>query len=628
MFSSLDLAISLVTAVSAAMILSVLAWLFKLRDQDSAEAREFFLGTFSGALKISLIYFLIIPYLPSLGFSHIISNSLISLFTAVNFVLAIELVAYLYTHFAHAHKEALALGILGGITRSEAITGSMIDLVRKAPEYIETAVCVVLASNVTMLIRNLVLLLLVPAIGFQLFSRAFPVLFAMIIVSIVTVYFTYKKQNDIDIKLSPISLRSAIEIVLAFSIVSLASSFFGQYGDFGYYGVAAVGAFAGALPVIFSMVALLGYKAISIEAASNIFLIACSVALINDALISYVLKEREFASKLFLNELLAVLAGVVVFLGISSPSLLASVPTPLFHLFVVLAGISIFSLATWVYFRRTGKDAKEIALGVFASLFNLSLIYFVLMPLVPKVLFGFVNSSLILNILLVIILLELFLFLAARLSDQSDPTLLGLVSGIVCAEGVTFSLARQAVDDPVPASKMIFAAKSSMFARNLLILAALSFAAASQAWVVMLPLCVIFLLFSLYTPSQDDSSLKLKHSSIPAVLFLLLFFLAALLLSKFALDSFGSSGLLASVVLLSLASGLAPMLALLSLFAMGQIPLDALVQLIFVSSAVVSINDSLISLVFRHPDLAKTLLKKQILPFLFSLALLYLFFFR
>jgi len=629
--SYVSAAVSLATAVSVALVFSILIWLLKLRGKgpDHHAARELFFGALSGSLKIAVIYFFAIPLIPSAGFSQNISNSLASVLTGVNFILMIELIAYAYTHLAHAKRESLAIGILGGITRSEAMTGSMVGLVRKSPEYLDTAVCVILTANSTMLIRNMALLLLLPAVGLDLFFAVLPVVLAMFLVSALTVYITYRRQSDLDLKLSPVSLRSAVEIVIAFSAVSFAFSYFGAFGDFGYYAVAAVGAFAGALPVIFSLVALLGYNAISVDAAANVFLIACAVAMVNDTAIAYLFREAELASRLFLNEAVAVLAGVIVFLGLAYPKspLLSSIPTPLVHLFLILVAISLVSVAAWLYLSWKGRESGEIAAGIFTSLFNLALIYFVLLPIAPKGLFGFVDFSVILGILLVIIALELFLFLATRLSEQSNLTVLGLVSGVVSAEGVTFSLARQNIDDVASAAKMIFAAKSSMFARNFLILAALSFKAASGVWFLALPLSALFYLLSFRTEA-GDSSLKLKQSSIPSVLLLLALFTVALVSSKLALDYFGSSGLVLSIILVSFTGGIPPMLSLLSLFAVGQITTGTMVQMLFISSAVVSINDPFICLVFRHPELAKELAKKQLIPFAFSLLVLYLVFFR
>ena len=628
--SYVSAAVSLATAGSVAIVFSILIWLLKLRgkEPDHHAARELFLGALSGSLKITIIYFFITPHIPSLGLSDKLTSSFVSVFTGVDLILMIELMAYIYTHLAHAKRESLTIGILGGITRSEAITGSMVDIIKKTPEYLDTAVCVILTANSTMLVRNMLLLLLVPSIGLSIFFNVLPVILAMFIVSALTVYITYKKQADIDLKLSPISLRSAVEIVVAFSFVSLASSYFGAYSDFGYYGVAAVGAFAGALPVIFSIIALLGYNSVSVEVASNVFLIACAVAMVNDTVLAYVFKERELAAKLFLNEVIAVLAGIIVFLGLAFPKspLLSSIPTPVVHLFLVLVAISIVSVIAWFYLSWKGRDSGEIAAGVFTSLFNLALIYFVLLPIAPKSLFGFVDFSVILGILLVVIVLELFLFLATRLSEQADLTILGLVSGVVSAEGVTFSLARQGIDDVSSAAKMIFAAKSSMFARNFLILAALSFQAAVSLFFLALPLSAIFYFLSFRTEA-GDSSIKLKQSSIPSVLLLILLFTIALVSSKLALDAFGSAGLLLSIVIVSFTGGIPPMLSLLSLFALGQISVDTMVQMLFISSAVVSINDPFICLVFRHPELAKELIKKQALAFMFSLLVLYFVFF-
>lgn len=629
--SYVSAAVSLATAGSVALLFSILIWLAKLRekDPDHHAARELFFGALSGSLKITVIYFFIIPHIPSLGLSAALTSSFVSVFTGVNFILMIELIAYIYTHLVHAKRESLTIGILGGITRSEAITGSMVDLIKKTPEYLDTAVCVILTANSTMLVRNMLLLLLLPSVGLAIFFSVLPVILAMLIVSVLTVYVTYKKQDDIDLKLSPISLRSAVEIVIAFSAVSLASSYFGTYSVFGYYIVAAVGAFAGALPVIFSIIALLGYNAISVDVASNVFLIACTVAMVNDTLIAYFFKERELAAKLFLNEVIAVLAGIIVFLGLAFPKspLLSSIPTPVVHLFLVLVAISIVSVIAWFYLSWKGRDSGEVAAGVFTSLFNLALIYFVLLPIAPKALFGFVDFSVILGILLVVIFLELFLFLATRLSEQADLTILGLVSGVVSAEGVTFSLSRQGIEDVNSAAKMIFAAKSSMFARNFLILAALSFQAAAGVWFLVLPLSALFYFLSFRTEA-GDSSLKLKQSSIPSVLLLILLFTVALVSSKLALDYFGNYGLVLSIILVSFTGGIPPMLSLLSLFALGQISTGTMVQLLFISSAVVSINDPFICIVFRHPELAKELAKKQVFAFLFSLLVLYLVFFR
>lgn len=604
-----------VFAFALSVVLAAVSWALMARaNHGGDDPRELFRGALSGGLKVFLTYYVLIPALPLSGLSEQYVRFFSVLLVELSALLAIQLFSYIFTHLIRAHKEALALGIIGGITRSEAVTSSLSKLVKDDPDAVDTAVIVVITANATMLIRTLFLLLLIPVVGVKLFLDVLPPVLGMFLAAVAVIYYTYKNEKVLDLRLAPISVSMAVQIVLAFAIISALSVFAGSYGTAGYYAIAALGALSGALPVVLSMIALLAYKSIPITVAANIVLIAVTIGFLNDSIVALLFRQIEFFKKLvgkYALVLLGGFAGFVVSRGLFDFSRLPP------YSFILLFLLFFIPLFAWFALKnRDAVIARTAAWGLFGALFNLFL-FLVVLPLSPRYLFG-LEARPLLYIIIAITLIELVLFLYTRLRKVGSLTALGFVAGIASAESLTFTLSKHG---PAPAAKVVFAGKSSMFLRNLAILFALSAPLAYRLAPAFLLVSLAFLVLS--SRLRTDESLAIKLSSLPSLVLLLLLLLFTGIVSRLSLDYLGIYGLYVSTALLSFTGLLPPMLSVVSLLSLGHIPAATALSLLSLSVLVACINDVVIARVFRAGEFSRFLLKKEVIVLVAGLLALY-----
>jgi len=604
-----------VLAFAMSVVLAAVSWALMVRANHSDDdPRELFKGTFWGGFKLFTIYLALIPALGFSGLSPAASQFLSVLLVELSVLLAIQLFSYILTHLIRAHKEALALGIIGGITRSEAVTSSLSKLVKDDPDAIDTAVIVVLTANATMLLRTLFILLLIPVVGVKLFLAVLPPVLGMFMVSVAVIYYTYKNGKVLDIRLAPISVSMSLQIILAFAIISVLSVFAGSYGVSGYYAVAALGALSGALPVVLSMIALLAYKSLSITVAANIVLIAVTIGFLNDSVVALFFKQMEFFKKLAGKYAVVMLGGIAGFALSRGLFDFSRLPPYTFLMAFLIFFIPLFS---WAALRKKDASiARTVGLGVFGALFNLFL-FLVVLPLLPRALFG-LEARPLLYILMAIILIELLLFLYTRLRKVSSLSALGFVAGIASAESLTFTLSKH---EPEPAAKAVFAAKSGMFLRNLAILFVLSAPLAYRLAPVFIMVSLAFLALS--SRLRAGESFEIKLSSLPSLALLLLILLFTGIISRLSLAYLGVYGLYVSTAIVSFTGLLPPMLSIASLFALGDISKEAALYLLSISILIASVNDVAIARVFRAGDFSRFLLKREALVLVVGLLALY-----
>ncbi len=605
-----------VFAFALSVVLAAFSWAWMVRvNHDGDDPRELFRGALSGGLKVFLTYYVLIPALPFSGLSGQYVQFFSVLLVEMSILLAIQLFSYIFTHLIRAHREALALGIIGGITRSEAVSGSLVTLVKEDPAIMDTAAIVVITANTTMLLRTLFLLLLVPVVGARLFFEVLPPVLGMFAVAFAIIYYTYKNQKTLDIRLKPISMSMAVQIVLAFAVISALSAFAGAYGNLGYYVIAALGALAGALPVVLSTVALLAYKSLPIPVAANIVLIAVIVGYLNDSIVALIFKQPEFFKKLAGKYALVLLGGLAGYVLQKNLVNFSFLPSYSFLLFFLLFFIPTM---TWLLLKKRDRElARTVAWGIFGAMLNIALLL-IAVPLAPGDFIG-VDLHYLLYLILIIVLIEFHLFLYTRLRKVKGLTAIGFVAGIASAESLTFTLSKHG---PAPAAKAVFAAKSSMYLRNLAILFAFSSAIAYKLAPLFILLSLCFLVFS--SRVRTEETLAVKPSSIPSLGFLFALLFLAAVISNFSLDYLGIYGLYVSTAIISFTGLLPPMLSVLALFVLKRITTDAALLLISLSALIASINDIVIARVFGAKELSGFFLRREIIALAFGVLVLYL----
>ncbi|MFH1787044.1 MAG: DUF4010 domain-containing protein [archaeon] len=346
-------------AAGFSILFGAVVWRLKMTYHDPDEdlhenALKLFKGVSYGGFKLFLLYFLIMPLVPELPLSAKMQDFLHILFIGLVFILGVELFAYAFTHFAKYEKEIYALGIIGGITRSEAVTAQFMDEVKANPSVIPEAVDVVLIASTVMFYRNALLIL---AASIPLFYKTAIPLFAMAIVSTILVKRSVSSSEKQDIKLKAVSLRTAFKIVVFFAIVTAAIDFAAKYGSLGLYAIAAVGALGGALPVVFSTLTMLRVETISLDTAALMILIATIVAYVNDIPMLYIFKQKEFAKSLLKEQWLPPLVGIfTIYLMMQGLSIDLGFLDILFLIPPLYTGVAAAALAaafvTVLYYRR------------------------------------------------------------------------------------------------------------------------------------------------------------------------------------------------------------------------------------------------------------------------------------
>jgi len=308
--------------------------------------KEFLRGTFLGTIKLLFIYFIIIPIILASPAPASILNIFRLVLLGLVAILVIELFVYILTHFIQSEKELFIIGIIGGITRSEAVIAKFLDELKEDSSIIEETVLVILIASTTMIFRNLVVLAVVM---FEIFKLVFAPLLFIGVFSIIIFYFTYKKTKIEDIKLKAVSLRTAFEIVFLFTIVTAIAQYLSAYPTLLYL-VAIFGALAGALPIVFTVITLVSFGQIDPLVGATMVVLASSVAYMDDAFLGILFKQKELAKQIFIKQVPLSIGAILIFFYLSGQTSGISLPrgAPFYYylapLLLAAMGISYYYL--------------------------------------------------------------------------------------------------------------------------------------------------------------------------------------------------------------------------------------------------------------------------------------------
>jgi uncharacterized membrane protein (DUF4010 family) len=181
-------------------------------------------------------------------------------------------------------------GFVGGFVNSEATTGALAGLSKKAADMSDAVLTGILLCNISMLIRNLILALIVDPTG-QTTMLMLPPQFVIIIVSIGLALKYNKKfcptNGGEELKIeSPFSLGQAFKFGIAFTVILIVGNLaYNTGGTAGIYATS-IGALVSSSGVIISVTLLAVSGNISYATAANTAILASLISTVNKILLS------------------------------------------------------------------------------------------------------------------------------------------------------------------------------------------------------------------------------------------------------------------------------------------------------------------------------------------------------
>ena len=239
------------------------------------------------AIQFLAIAFILYPVMPEKKLF-----GLINLRYAILIVILVSLISfssYVLLRKFGTKRGLYYSGFLGGFINSEATTGAIAGLSKRAEEMADPVITGILLCNISMLIRNLVLALIVNPRG-QTTLLMLPPQLVLIIVSTAMAFKHSKKfcpigGEDLKIK-SPFSLGQAFKFGIAFALILVIGNFaYSAAGTAGIY-VTALGALVSSSGVIVSVTLLAVSNNISHEVAANTAVLASLISTLNKILLS------------------------------------------------------------------------------------------------------------------------------------------------------------------------------------------------------------------------------------------------------------------------------------------------------------------------------------------------------
>ena len=239
------------------------------------------------AIQFLAVAFILYPVMPEKQFF-----GLVNLRSAILIVILVSLISFLSYVLLRKFGTKRGMcysGFLGGFINSEATTGALAGLSKKAEAMDDPVLTGILLCNISMLIRNLVLAFIVDPTG-QTTLFMLPSQLVLITVSIVIVIRHSKKFCPIgggELKIqSPFSLSQAFKFGIAFTLILIIGNFaYDIAGTAGIY-ITALGALVSSSGVIVSVTLLAVSGNISYEVAANTAVLASLVSTVNKILLS------------------------------------------------------------------------------------------------------------------------------------------------------------------------------------------------------------------------------------------------------------------------------------------------------------------------------------------------------
>ncbi len=263
------------------------------------------------AVQFLAVAFILYPVMPDREFFGVINFR--SAILIVILVSLISFLSYVLLRKFGTKRGICYSGFVGGFVNSEATTAALAGLSKRAEEMADPVLTGILLCNISMLIRNLVLALIVDPTG-QTTLRMLPPQTVIILASVVIALRNDKKFCPIgggELKIqSPFSLGQAFKFGFAFTIILIIGSFaYKVAGTAGIY-ITALGAFVSSSGVIVSVTLLAVSGNISYATAANTAVLASLISTINKILLSKI----SGSSSLF--SLTKSTFGVVTILGV------------------------------------------------------------------------------------------------------------------------------------------------------------------------------------------------------------------------------------------------------------------------------------------------------------------------
>jgi uncharacterized membrane protein (DUF4010 family) len=239
------------------------------------------------AIQFLAVAFILYPVMPEKKFF-----GLVNLRYAILIVILVSLISFLSYVLLRkfgATRGMCYSGFLGGFVNSEATTAALAGLSKKAVEMAEPVLTGILLCNISMLIRNLALALIVDPTG-QTTLLMLPPQVAIILISIAMFLRHNKKFCPVggeELKIeSPFSLGQAFKFGIAFTLILIIGNFAYEFaGAAGIYATA-LGALVSSSGVIVSVTLLAVSGNISFATAANTAVLASLISTINKVLLS------------------------------------------------------------------------------------------------------------------------------------------------------------------------------------------------------------------------------------------------------------------------------------------------------------------------------------------------------
>jgi uncharacterized membrane protein (DUF4010 family) len=239
------------------------------------------------AIQFLAVAFILYPVMPEKQFF-----GLVNLRYAILIVILVSLISfssYVLLKKYGAKRGICYSGFLGGFVNSEATTAALAGISKRADDMADPVLTGILLCNISMLIRNLILALIVDPTG-QTTLLMLPPQLIIILVSTAMALKRNKKFcpiNGGELKIeSPFSLGQAFKFGIAFTLILLIGNLaYNTGGTAGIYATA-LGALVSSSGVIVSVTLLAVSGSISHATAANIAVLASLISTINKILLS------------------------------------------------------------------------------------------------------------------------------------------------------------------------------------------------------------------------------------------------------------------------------------------------------------------------------------------------------
>ena len=268
------------------------------------------------AIQFLAVAFILYPVMPDKQFF-----GLVNLRFAILIVILVSLISflsYVLLRMFGTKRGICYSGFVGGFVNSEATTGALAGLSKKAADMTDPVLTGILLCNISMLIRNLILALIVDPTG-QTTWLMLPPQFVIILVSTVMIIKHSKKFcpiNGVEIKIeSPFSLGQAFKFGIAFTLILIVGNLaYITGGTVGIYATA-FGALVSSLGVITSVTLLAVSGNISHATAANTAVLASLISTVNKILLSKISgSEALFSSSKSTFGIIAIIGTLALIL--------------------------------------------------------------------------------------------------------------------------------------------------------------------------------------------------------------------------------------------------------------------------------------------------------------------------